>query len=720
MLTRLRLNQLILILFFCFQSLQAQKPIIPYRTHTPPVIDGQLDEPFWQKTQSITNFKTCDPDFGLDMAQKTTAYIVYDSENLYFGFLCEDTEPDKIKAALSVRDNVDTDDFICIYLDTFNDRQALSAFYVNPLGIQGDSRFFAGTEDFNIDMVWYSASRIHKTGYSVEARIPLESIRFTQSDSVRMGIVLGRKISRFSALGTFPPMDPDKGLNWLTQTWPVDFGKLKHRRILELLPAFTYGQNHERVEDKFEAGDTERDFSFTTKYGITRDLILDGTYNPDFSQVEADAGQVDVNLRYDLYFPEKRPFFLEGSENFRIAGTTASERDPLQSIVHTRTIVDPIVGGKLTGKIGTKGTISMLYAQDELDQNDSGEDFAHYAFLRYKNALYEDSFIGGIYAGKDMGSSYNRVFGVDAQVRITQASQLHYHALLSKTHVENQPAEDMAHGFGLKYNYSTRDLDFAFSMKDLSENFNAEMGYITRNGILQFTGLIKPKLYPKSEAINRIDIELFSAQTKDKYSDLWETFNHLSAGYFLWGTSILQVKYFYSTEIFTGERFKTGGFYVYGTSQLSKQVFIGALYRNSDAIYYDADPYQGHSNYLSAKIVYQPSDKVETMISFTDYDFYRKSDSEKIYNYLIGRCKLSYQFNKYMFLRGIVEYNDYRKELLTDFLASFTYIPGTVIHLGHGSIYQKTKWDVDRFVDSRQFHESKRGLFFKMSYLWQI
>jgi hypothetical protein len=148
------------------------------RTNTPPKIDGYLDDPVWQDAPTITGLKTWMSDFGHDMAEKTIVYMAYDRENLYFAFRCYDRTPDKIKAAISSRDAIRPDDWVCINLDSFNDQQALYAFYINPLGIQSDSTYAGGKEDQSTDLVWYSAGRIDEEGYIVEVHIPLKSIRF--------------------------------------------------------------------------------------------------------------------------------------------------------------------------------------------------------------------------------------------------------------------------------------------------------------------------------------------------------------------------------------------------------------------------------------------------------------------------------------------------------------------------------------------------------------
>ncbi|MEK6569753.1 MAG: hypothetical protein AABZ61_00165, partial [Bacteroidota bacterium] len=379
-------------------------------------------------------------------------------------------------------------------------------------------------------------------------------------------------------------------------------------------------------------------------------------------------------------------------------------------------------GVKLSGKFSKKDVLASIYAMDELPDDESRlyGNYAHFPILRYKRALDEDSYIGGIYAGRELKNHFNRLLGVDGRLRVTDGSVIEYHGLLSRSKADDTTPEKGGHAIGLRYYYNTRDIDYDFNFKEISENFFPEMGYISRTGILGVTGLVKPKFYPQSEVFRRTDLELFSAQTQDKFSSLWETFNHISLQQYLWGSLNLKLKYSYSTEIFLGKRFQTGGLQVTGGGQLTKRVYFNLQYRRVQAINYSADPYQGRSDRVTATLRYQPSDQLESELSFVYSDFFRDSDDQKVYDYPIFRGKLTYQLNKYLFFRGILEYNKYKKQLLTDFLASFTYIPGTVIHIGYGSLYQKIQWNSSAYIDSDRFLETKRGFFFKMSYLWRM
>ena len=462
--------------------------------------------------------------------------------------------------------------------------------------------------------------------------------------------------------------------------------------------------------------------SLTGKYGITSDLILDGTINPDFSQVEADAGQVDVNLRSALFYSEKRPFFLEGRESFNLGGTRVSERDPVVTLLHTRTIVNPLLGFKLSGKVGPKDIIASIYAMDELSAEglEGADRYAHFSVFRYKRALGQDSFLGGLYTGRSHRAGFNRVFGLDGQFRLGPSHMLEYQGLLSQTKRFQDDPIKTDNSMAVRYRYDHRNIEYQISLRDISRDFQADMGFITRTGIFTLSGLIRPKLYPKSGFIRRIDTELFTAQTRDRLDGMWETFNHLSVQTFHRGSSTFKIKYSLSTEIFFGDRFRTGGFHVMFSGQFSKQFSMGVLYRGVEAIYYSLNPFQGKSNRLSGMMTYLPSEKLHSELSLTYVDFTRSADSQRIYDYPIARGKLTYQINKYLFFRGILEYNGYRKEILTDILASFTYIPGTVIHLGYGALYHQQQWMGGRYVEDEIFHESKRAFFFKVSYLWRL
>jgi hypothetical protein len=699
----------------------SQEALKPFYLEKPPVIDGILENSEWDNALKISDFKTYSPDYGADVSEKTIAYMAYDKENLYFAVHCYDKEADKIKSSITNRDKIDSDDWICFNIDSFNDHQTLYCFYINALGIQMDSRYVQGNEDISMDYVWYSASTIDENGYHMEICLPLNSIRFSDKNPVEMAIIIERNISRKSERATFPALDPKKGMAAFTmQMQPLLYYNIKHNTLLEVLPALTYSQKYNTDNGNLRKEEEKGNFSLTGKYGLTSDLVLDGTYNPDFSQIESDAGQVDINLRYDLFYPEKRPFFLEGSENFKVGSTYVNELDPVQTFVNTRTIINPISGIKLTGKLGEKNTLALLYAIDELPEDQNEGKYTHNPIIRFKRSLDNDSYIGGIYTGRESQNHYNRVMGIDGVYRVNESSLLEYNALYSGTKLNDTTSKMEGHTLGIFFHEGSRDFDYGFTINDISKNFITETGYITRNGIFCINGLIRKKLYPGSSLFRGIFLELLSGQTNDKYSNLWETYNYFSIQGNMWGSTAIKIKYSYSNEIYNNKKFLTGGFHASVASQITKQFYFSSVYRRIKSIYYSDDPFQGKSNVFSGYLIYQPTDKIETNFDFIYSDFYDDSNSKKIYDYPIYRGKLQYQFNKYLFLRLITEYNDYKRNLILDMLASFTYIPGTVIYIGYGSMYDKIQWENNQYRDSDKFMETKRGFFFKASYLWRI
>lgn len=693
----------------------AAPALIPLRVSSPPVIDGKLDDAVWQQAPFVTGFKTFSPDFGRDMSEPTRAFYAYDRENIYFAFEALDSHPELIKAAVSSRDSIRPDDWVCINLDTFGDSQALYAFYVNPLGIQGDSRYAGGQEDHGFDTVWYSAGRKTDSGYTVEIRIPLKSIRFSHADPVRMAIIFERRISRHSENGTYPPMKPERGMAFLTQMQPIVYEGVTHYTLWELLPAVTYSRRSARHEARLATLRNDLDFSLTAKYGITSDLIADATVNPDFSQVESDAGQIDINLRSPLYFPEKRPFFLEGAESFNVGG--ASQYDPLRTVVHTRSIVDPAVGGKLTGKLSARDTIAAIYAFDQASAGLEGSD-AHFGILRYKRTLQDDSYLGGFLTARESAPGYNRVFGADGVLRTGSAATVSGYAFLSSSRYGNDP-ETHGRALSLGYDYGTRNLDLSFRGLDISTGFRADAGYLTRNGIGSFSAHFGPKFYPRRGPLRRLQPSVLVEPARDHFSRRWEAFNFAGLDLLLPRATSISARYESASEIYAGEKFDTSGVQVQARSQVTKQFRLEGRYRNGKGIFYAADPYQGLKEDASAAVTWQASENWESSLSLTYSDFRRPADAVRVYDYAIIRCRNTYQVNRYLFFRGIAEHNSFRKRWILDLLASFTYIPGTVVHLGYGSLFEKLRWENGGYVPADSYVEMERGLFFKASYLWR-
>ncbi len=702
---------------------QAAEPIEPFKavkTDTEPVLDGILDDPAWKNAQVISGFKTWYPDFEKDMSERTEVYIAYDRENLYFAFKCYDSEPEKIKSSVNSRDNIRSDDWMGINLDTFNDHQSLYCLYVNPVGIQQDSKYSGGNEDMSVDVVWYSQGRIDDEGYTVEIKVPFKSLRYPDSMPVKMGVIFERSINRRSEIGTYPPLDPEQGANFLTQTNYFELRDIREYKLFELLPGVTHSRNSALSGGKLSSDDTDTEVSLTAKYGLTSNLILDGTINPDFSQIEADAGQVDFNLRSAVYYEEKRPFFLEGREEFGIGGN--AYWPPLRSIIYTRKIENPVAGMKLTGRIGQKNTISSIYAVDELADYKNEGDKAHFGILRYKRAMKSDGYIGGYYTGRELEEDgHNRVMGTDGMIRLTQASVIGFHGFYSNNREYDAKTKDDGYSLGAQYTFSSRKMMLAIGGKEISEDFITKTGYISRTGISRGYMIYTPMIYPKNSIIRKIEPQFLISYTNDKFDNKTESWNNFNLTFIMPKRTSISFSANYSTEVFAGEIFDRHHGSLGASRQFTKEYFMRVGYKFGKKIRFDySDPHQGYGTDASLYINYLPSANFHFSMSWTYTDFYDDRSDEKEYDYTIVTSRNTYQLNKYLFFRGIVEYNSFRKEVMTDLLTSFTYIPGTVIHLGFGSLYNKNYLDGNNYRTRDVYIETKRGLFFKTSYLWRF
>jgi hypothetical protein len=711
------------------RPVSASEAVALTRAETAPKIDGVLDDAVWQSVKPWDEFKTIKPGYGKPVSEKTEVYVAYDREHIYVAFNCLDSDPTGIKTSVCRRDGIDSDDWMAVVLDTFDDQQSGYLFVLNPSGIQGDGILNQdGNGNFDYDMVWESAGRVNGQGFTAEMAIPFKSLRYPFRKVLTMGFGAARVIVRKSEQAHFPEFNPEHG-SMLAQFQRITMSDVKYERNYELLPAVTFSQNHSQREGSWQRDSRQFEFSLTGKLGITSDLTLDAAYNPDFSQVEADAGQIDVNLRSSLYYPEKRPFFLEGKENFDMAAPM--EQDPLYSVVYTRAIADPLLGFKLTGKVGRRDMVSSIFALDEFPGQAAEEDGdteragrnAAFTILRYKRALNRDSFLGGFYTGREFAGSSNHLLGADGRFRLTPASILEFHAFGTLSREGSGMDALGGSAVGVRYNYNTRKWYMEFGFNDISRNFRTDVGYVSRVGLTTLPWLVIRNIYPRSKFFQKIEPFYWGYLARDRFSGLVETGNVFVLRFSMPRQSQLRFDAILGNEVFADQRFTINAWRIQGYTQILKQLYLEASLRRGDRIYYDADdPFQGKGTSFSFYLTFQPTAKLSDSFSVQFSDFFRKAGGEKIYDYTILRDRLTFQFNKYLFLRAIVEYNTYYKKMNADLLASFTYIPGTVIYVGYGSAYEKLQWRQDErdYLPADDFLRTKGSFFFKASYLWRF
>ncbi len=704
----------------------ASEPMKAAPASGPPVIDGSLDDPAWGRAVAFTGFVTAKPDFGKPASERTEAFFTYDARNLYFGFRCFDAEPGKIKAAVSKRDDLGKDDGVALLLDMAGDGQGGYIFICNPLGIQMDGTVDSeGTIDTSLDLVWTSRGRTTPDGYEVEAAVPLKSLRFPGRPEMTIGLTAYRYIGRKSEESYCPEYRPGSG-SLLSQVRRVTLSGVAFVRPVELLPAMTIRRSRTRGAGAWGRPGGQADLGLTGKVGLTSDLTLDAAVNPDFSQVEADAGQIDVNLRYALYYPEKRPFFLEGMEDFSFAG--AMEQNPLLALVHTRTIVDPAFGFKLTGKVGAKDRVSSILSLDRYpgqaaaSAGQPGADRdAWFGILRYKHLLAGDAYVGAFGTAREWNGDGNEVSGMDAKFRLSPRTTLEGFAFGSRS--RDGGTRRAGEALGLKFSYQSRRSSVVLGACDIGKDFRTEAGFLTRTGVRMVSGLATYRIFPASKAVGRVEPYYWFTQTYDVPSGLFESQNYFALRVLMPRQTMVRLMAVAANEVYSGRRFRKDGWWIKAESQVLKRLAVEADVMNTGAIFYDPKaPFQGRSTRGSAGVSFQPSDRLTTGLDLSYYDFHRATDGRQIQDYTIVRSRTVFQVNRFLFFRGIFEYNTWYRRLTSDLLASFTWIPGTVLYVGYGGTYDRMRWSPEgaSWLPDDRFRQVRRDFFFKASYLWRF
>ncbi|HYN86731.1 MAG TPA: DUF5916 domain-containing protein, partial [Pyrinomonadaceae bacterium] len=409
-----------------------------------PVIDGKLDDEVWKSAARFKDFYQTQPGDNIAPSQQTEAYIGYDEKFLYVAFRAYD-EPDKVRATIAKRDNIFNDDYIGVILDTFNDKRRAYELFFNPLGIQADAVVTEDQgEDFSVDLVHESKGAVDDKGYVVEVAIPFKSLRYVAGKDKLWGLHIMRRIKRNNnEQNSWMPIVRGQA-GFLNQAGSITgMEGISTERTFELIPSLTVSETGRRVRTKSRAQMSaarlaglnptdpgkfvnqpiELDPGLTAKLGITPTITLDAAINPDFAQVEADATVITANQRFPIFFEEKRPFFLEGRDIF----------STILSVVHTRTIVDPDVALKITGKQG-KNSFGLMVASDNnpgdftfekkfdpeavdpriVDKN------SYVAVLRVKRDVGKENTIGFLGTGYSFIDKHNWMGGPDIRWRLNK------------------------------------------------------------------------------------------------------------------------------------------------------------------------------------------------------------------------------------------------------------------------------------------------------------
>ncbi|GMR13744.1 MAG: DUF5916 domain-containing protein [Gemmatimonadota bacterium] len=460
-------------------------------------VDGILDDAAWLHAQVIELPYESNPGDNTAAPVSTACMVSFDDRNLYLACEADDSDPSGIRAYITDRDDIGGHDRVVFAIDPFNDARRAFEFGVSALGVQSDAVFSQGggqngggaQSDASWDAIWASAGRITETGYVVEASIPFKSLRFPSHDGIQSwGFYVRRAWPRSESVETRSMFwDRSDSCVLCQANLLTGFHDIAPGRNLQFTPTLTSGRTDSREDfpsGKIVNGDLSRDIGLDAVWGVTTDLTLNATVNPDFSQVEADVAQLGVNSRFALFFPEKRPFFLEGADFFQT---------PL-SAVFTRTIADPTFGTKLTGKRG-QNAAGLIVAQDEVnnllfpgDISSSGASIDQSVITtvgRFRRDVGGSSTVGGLYAGREANGYFNRVGGVDGFFRLRPALTAQVQYLHSETKYGAEIAGTSGQPRGrfsgdaatVRLTYRTRKWSAQWDARSLGAGFRTDAGF---------------------------------------------------------------------------------------------------------------------------------------------------------------------------------------------------------------------------------------------------
>jgi len=495
------------------ESAPKTAPVHIPRVETKPVIDGVLNDEVWRSAARFSDFVQTQPGDNIAPSSPVEAMMAYDKTTLYIAFRVTQAK-DTIRATVARRDEVFQDDYVGLFLDTFNDQQRAYALFFNPFGIQADGTFVeAGGEDYSVDIVMESKGVLTADGYTVEIAIPFQSLRYEAGKGKKWGIQLYRRAKwNNNELDSWMPDDRSRSGSLNKAGSITGIEGIETKRTFEISPTITLSQSGRRSRYSFNGDPAGRyvneglktDIGFTAKFGITPTVTLDFAYNPDFAQVEADAPVTTANQRFPIFYPEKRPFFLERIDMFQ---------SPM-NLVNTRSIVDPDIAAKLTGKTG-KNTFGIMYASDKAPGNFGKDDREAYLLcrsqfqadpdrdcpagrlidknadigvFRFKRDVGKESNLGLFGTTYNFVDRHNHTGGFDGRLRLDKKTVFEFQAI--GTHTRGffyDPDQDNAFyrtGNGVGYSAwmerSGRNFYMNFLATGKSRDYRADVGFTDR------------------------------------------------------------------------------------------------------------------------------------------------------------------------------------------------------------------------------------------------
>ena len=734
------------------------------RIDTPPTLldfsDMEPNAKIAGRMLKVSDFIVREPADGTQPSQNTDVYLAYDQHNLYAVFVCWDTEPDKIRARMTRREDIFSDDSAEIMIDTFHDARRAYAFAVNPFGIQWDALWTEGSIgsgtagdfsgfDSSFDTLWRSEGHLTSRGYLALIAIPFKSLRFPEGDRQEWGIILNRSIPRTNE-NIFWPRISNRIQGRFNQA--ATAGGMEHispGRNIQLIPyglfrSFRDIDQRDPDHPVFESRTFKPDVGLDGKFILHGRFVLDATVNPDFSQIESDQPQITVNQRFEVFFPEKRPFFLENSNFF----TT-----PI-NLVFTRRIAHPEFGLRLTGKSGP-WAVGVLASDDRapgeiLPPTDphSGER-ATFAIARVSRDILDQSTIGAIFTDREFAGGYNRVGGIDANIKIDQNWRLQGAAVTSTT-LNVDGTHSAGPGYKLDLERSGRKFNLQSLYLDYSPGFLTETGFVNRVDIRQQNVNASYFFRPEGKFLNSWGPTLRQFSIFDHSGTALEYFAYPGLRFDMARATWINfhpIAYdgvFLRPQDFTGlttvKSYPQPFWGVEGATSWLKQIDFSWFFVSGAGVNYNPSagriPLIAHEDQANATLTIHASGRLRVDNTYLlEHIREREAHLTAVTNHIF-RSKWNWQFTRELSARVILQYTGVlsnpelsslspTRNFNADFLVTYLVHPGTAIYVGYNSNLQNLDRRLiptptgllttqDGYInDSRQF-------FVKASYLFRF
>jgi hypothetical protein len=731
------------------------------RVSSPPTLEDFSDmqpSPAWAgKLVKVDRFIQRIPSNGEPVSQRTEAYLGYDDKNLYVIFICFDQERQKVRARLSRREDVSDDDTVELILDTFHDHRRAYGFFSNPLGVQADAIWTEGQDwDFSFDTVFDSEAKLTDQGFVVRMAIPFRSLRFASSDPQTWGILLERDIRRNNE-SSFWPQYSSRIQGRLNQEGEATgLARISPGRNMQFIPygilrSFQGLDLRDPNNPTYTSAAVAGQVGLDAKIVLKDKFVLDATINPDFSQIESDDPQVTVNQRFEVFFPEKRPFFLENANYFQT---------PID-LVFTRRIADPKWGVRLTGKDGP-WAVGMLVAEDaspgeEVPNNDPAfGKHAYFAVGRVSRDIGTQSSVGLMYTDREIDGSFNRVGGIDGRFKLNANWAASFQGVVSSTLCSDTSNSACTFGTYLAgpaaevwLNRDGRKLNYALDYSDRSDGFRTQTGFDPQPDIRNLYQRVEYRFRPEGKHL------ISWGPMMEVYHTFDHQGNYLNSGYFpsvsaeFTGQTFLMVLYAKEMELLRPRDFDAltqNQQYVRHTTEVKFDtsyygpISFHADYRFGTRVNYDAPsgqiPFLARRTSATAMLTVRPTKALRIDNSYILFRLYNRLGPSGSFNDHIIRSKWNYQFNRQLSFRFIGQYNAVlanpaftslptTKNFNADFLITYLVHPSTAIYVGYNSnlenVLSPLAADADgNLLRGNRFVNDGRGFFVKASYLFRF